>query len=151
VAGDAEMVAAAPSAPNPLEDSASDEEAHAAAEERRRRRREREAERELDEEDYALLDEAGVQVKRPLAQKRRRLRQAGAGGEAAPRVVLAPEELKARLFGSALSDEDEVEAVPAPAPVRDVFDEDDEDEMGCAARRWRGRRGAPANPRECTA
>ena len=187
--------AAAAPARNPLEDTDSEEEAPARrggggggsgsdddgdsgsdGGEKRRKRRDRDrSSHELDEDDYDLLDQAGVVgYRRPNENKRKRLQRAGerAGAAAAPEAAATGEDaeaaaaaaaaaLKARIFSSLGDDSsDEEEAVPKPQrPLDDdvpLDDEDDFDEMGCARRAIRGpralrARGSPAQPRICSA
>ena len=104
----------------------SDEEAEAGKKRRRRGH-------ELDEEDYDLLEQNNVVgVRRPAEQPRKRLQKAGQATAQPRQSIQTEQQLKATLFG----DDDEDDALPAPAPAAqqphdDMMDED-EDEMGCA-------------------
>lgn len=119
--------------------------------ERRRKRRDRSS-HELEEDDYELLDEAGVTGhRRPTENKRKRLQRAGeragaapggdagaAGAAAAPaKKTLTEKELKAQIFATLGEESSDDDAAPhkAPAPLDDdvPLDGDDEfDEMRCA-------------------
>ena len=88
----------------------------------------------LDEEDYALLREAGVAV-RPEA-KRKRLQRLGGDAQPPAKRERTAEEMRAELFGE--DDGEEEAQAPAREARREarppLDDEDEEDELGCAAR-----------------